>query len=82
MRPVAAHPVSAALSPPNLVDFDGRGKYSPPEFTWKNTVAPTAIVFLNSDKLGKEYDKELLVGDIKFGNIYHFELNHDRTQLA
>lgn len=71
----------ASDNPPELVSFDGKGKYSQPEFTWKPTVAPTAITFLNSDKLGMEYKNQLFVGDIKFGNIYHFELNKDRTQL-
>jgi glucose/arabinose dehydrogenase len=36
----------------DLVDFGGKGKYSDPEFEWGDTVAPTAITFLNSDKLG------------------------------
>jgi glucose/arabinose dehydrogenase len=62
----------APENPQNLVDFDGKGQYSPPEFTWKPTVAPTAIIFLKSDKLGDEYRNQLFVGDIKFGNIYHF----------
>ncbi|MGI8831622.1 MAG: PQQ-dependent sugar dehydrogenase, partial [Nitrososphaeraceae archaeon] len=35
-----------------LVDFNGKGKYSPPEFTWFDDVGPTAIRFFNSDKLG------------------------------
>jgi aldose sugar dehydrogenase len=64
-----------------LVDFNGRGKYSPPEFTWFNDVAPTSIKFLNSDKLGKEYENDIFVGDILNGNIYHFDLNKERTDL-
>ncbi|MDP9287376.1 MAG: PQQ-dependent sugar dehydrogenase, partial [Thermoproteota archaeon] len=31
-----------------LVNFDGKGKYRDPEFTWFNTVGPTKILFLNS----------------------------------
>jgi len=36
----------------NLVNFNGKGKYSSPEFIWKDTVAPTAIKFLTTSKLG------------------------------
>ena len=63
----------------DLVDFGGMGKYSAPEFTWSNTVAPTAIRFLTTDKLGSQYRNDLLVADVKYGNIYHFKLNKDRT---
>lgn len=62
----------------DLVDFGSTGKYSPPEFTWSNTVGPTA---LNSSKLGEKYKHDIFVGDIKYGNIYHFKLNKDRTGL-
>jgi aldose sugar dehydrogenase len=64
-----------------LVDFDGKGKYSKPEFIWRDTVGPTAIAFINSDKLGKKYSNDILVGDIKYGNLYHFDLNDKRTGL-
>ncbi len=63
----------------DLVDFGGKGKYSAPEFTWSNTVAPTALIFLTTDKLGQEYKNDIFVSDIKYGNIYHFKLNKDRT---
>jgi aldose sugar dehydrogenase len=63
----------------NLEDFGGKGQYSSPEFTWD--VAPTALKFLNSDKLGKEYENDMFVGDIKNGNLYHFELDKQRTGL-
>ena len=36
--------------PSDLVDFDAKGKYSSPEFTWKYTVGPTALIFLSSRK--------------------------------
>jgi len=69
-----------------FVDFGGKGKYSNPEFSWgikggNFTVAPTGIVFLNSTKLGKQYENDMFVSDAKYGNIYHFELNANRTQL-
>ena len=62
-----------------LIDFGGHGKYSAPEFTWSNTVAPTALVFLTTDKIGQEYKNDMFVSDIKYGNIYHFKLNIERT---
>ena len=48
---------------------------------WNNTVGVTAIKFLNSDKLGKDYENDMFVGDITNGNLYHFNLNKDRNQL-
>ncbi|HET6800445.1 MAG TPA: PQQ-dependent sugar dehydrogenase, partial [Nitrososphaeraceae archaeon] len=73
----------APLHPENgLVDFGGKGKYSPPEFTWRESLGPTAIKFLNSDRLGKQYENDIFVGDISKGNLYHFDLNKDRTELV
>jgi glucose/arabinose dehydrogenase len=71
----------ASEKPDNLVDFAGKGKYSPPEFTWNNTVGPTAIKFISTDKLGKEYENDIFVADVSYGRIYHFELNQNRTEL-
>src|SRR4029079_5536427 len=65
-----------------LVSFDGKGKYSKPEFVWDNTVAPTALVFLTSDKLGQEYRNDIFVGSVKDGIIFHFDLNKDRKSLS
>ena len=65
-----------------MVDFAGKGKYSPPEFTWLKPVAPTALKFLDSVKLGKQYQNDMFVGDYKNGNIYHFKLDQSRTGLA
>ncbi len=70
------------LHPSHLVDFGGKGKYRLPEFTWVKTVAPTALTFLNSSKLGKQYQNDLFVGDFNNGNIYHFKLNTNRTSLS
>ena len=64
-----------------LVSFDGKGEYSDPKFEWRDTLGPTAVKFLNSDKLGAEYGNDMFVGDIVNGRIYHFELNQDRTEL-
>ena len=66
--------------PSKFVDFGGRGKYSPPEFVWNKTVGPTALKFLNSNRLGVEYENTLFVGDV-LGTIYNFKLNNDRSEL-
>jgi glucose/arabinose dehydrogenase len=68
-------------SPEGLVDFDGKGKYSSPEFTWKGRFGPTALKFLESNKLGEQYENDLFVGDIHNGTLYRFELNKDRSGL-
>ena len=65
----------------DLVGFDGKAKYSEPEFTWYTAVGPTAIKFLDSDRLGKRYQNDMFVGDFNNGNIYHFDLNKERTKL-
>lgn len=74
-------PQNISRSPDNLVDFDGKGKYSNPEFAFFNPVGVTAIKFLNSDKMGIQYKNDLFIGDIKYGKIYHFDLNDNRTSL-
>jgi glucose/arabinose dehydrogenase len=71
----------APETPASLVDFGGKGNYSTPEFIWKNRYGPTAIKFLDSDKLGKKYMNDMFVGDVRNGNIYRFELNEQRTEL-
>jgi aldose sugar dehydrogenase len=68
--------------PEDLENFNGKGKYSEPEFIWKQTLAPTALVFVNSSRYGEEYEKDMIVGDFMKGNLYHFDLNEDRTELS
>lgn len=58
------------------------GRYSDPEFVWTTPVGVTAIKFLNSDKLGKNYENDMFVADILHGAIYHFELNENRDGLV
>lgn len=64
-----------------LVSFSGTGKYNDPKFVWNQTVAPTALLFLNSDRFGPAYKNDMFVGDYQFGRIYHFELNSERNGL-
>jgi aldose sugar dehydrogenase len=65
-----------------LVNFVGNGVYRDPEFSWVDTVGPTEVLFFNSDKLGDEYENDMLVADVHFGRIYDFNLNENRTGLV
>jgi len=69
-------------SPKDLVDFGGKGKYSSPEFSWKGRYGPTALVFLDSTKLGKEYENDLFVGNMHNLSILHFDLTEDRNGIS
>ncbi|HEY7571979.1 MAG TPA: PQQ-dependent sugar dehydrogenase [Nitrososphaeraceae archaeon] len=71
----------AGKADPNidLVNLGGKGVYSDPKFVWNPSVAPTALKFLNSSKLGKQYQNTLFVGDVLTGNLYNFKLNGQRN---
>ena len=71
-----------SMDPTDLVNFGGKGKYSPPEFVWKNTIGPTALKFLDSSKLGKEYENDMFVGCFNLGIILHFDLSKNRRELS
>jgi aldose sugar dehydrogenase len=64
-----------------LVEFDGKGKYSSPEFIWEYTVGPSAIKFYNSTHLGESYLNDMFVGNVNEHALYHFELSDDRREL-
>jgi glucose/arabinose dehydrogenase len=65
----------------SLVNFSGHGTYDSPKFIWYEPIAPTALKFLNSDQLGEKYENDMFIGDIN-GNIYHFDLSKNRTELS
>lgn len=70
MGPVASPP------PAGLFDLPGAGNtYSNPEFTWFDTNAPTAILFLDGSTLGASFDDSAFVADNNPGNLYEFPLN-------
>jgi glucose/arabinose dehydrogenase len=71
---------SNSIIPDKVVNFEGKGVYSDPEFVWRYPVGPTALTFLASNKFG-EHENDLLVADYQ-GNIYHFSLNDNRTELT
>jgi aldose sugar dehydrogenase len=66
--------------PKDLVYFGGKGHYSPPEFIWDKSTPPTAVLFLDSKNLGEEYKNDMFVGSVD-GQIFHFDLNDNRTSL-
>ena len=68
-------------NPSNIVTFEGKGKYYSPEFIWNRTVGPTGLIFMTTDKLGKQYENDMFVADVENGRIYHFKLNQSRTGL-
>jgi glucose/arabinose dehydrogenase len=68
----------------NLTDlefFNGNGKYYDPAFEWFLPIGITDLVFVPSDKIGKEYEGNIFVGDINNGYLYRFILNQSRTGL-
>ncbi len=70
------------IDPKDLVEFNGKGHYRDPELVWQNTVGPTALLFMTSDKMGSQYVNDMFVGDVHNGRIYHFDLTEDRTHLV
>lgn len=66
----------------DLFDMPGGGSvYSDPEFSWEETIAPTAIVFPAGSALGSAYDDVALVGDVNTGQLYGLPLNDARDGL-
>ncbi len=65
-----------------LITFDGRGHYEEPKLVWTKSVGLTAIIFLDSDKLGNQYKNDIFVGSVHNGHIYHFKLNQDRNDFS
>ena len=55
--------------------------YSDRVFSWRYAIGVTDIEFFNSSKLGSEYRNNIFVGDINNGNLYYFQVNHNRTGL-
>jgi aldose sugar dehydrogenase len=68
-------------NPKQLVSFKNNGKYSEPEFSWIPTVAPTGLVFFDSNNYGPDYNDTIFVGDANTGTLYNFRLNENRTGL-
>ena len=52
------------------------------KLTWNKDIGTPAISFVNSSKLGQQYENDLFVGDSNNGTIYHFDLDKNRTKLS
>jgi len=61
----------------NMSQIDGF-TYSDPEFSWELTVAPTGLLFADSDNFQK-YRNDLFVGNCNTGILFKFTLNEERT---
>jgi aldose sugar dehydrogenase len=64
-----------------LLSFNGSGRYSSPELTWDQTMAPTSVAFLNSSNLGNRYENDMFVGTAK-NMLLRFDLNENRSELV
>jgi glucose/arabinose dehydrogenase len=80
MGPITRSGIEQADLEEELVIFDG-SKYADPVFSWEESVGVTDLEFLNSTVLGPKYAYNLFVGDINNGDLYYFELNHNRTGI-
>jgi glucose/arabinose dehydrogenase len=69
-----------SLDPQNQSDlYQIPGSHSAdPKFSWRNTVGPTGIAFLDSTALGAQHENQNFVGDVNNGNLYRFPLNGAR----
>ena len=72
--------LGTGATPDDLVYF-GKGSYAEPKFDWVNPIGITALKFLNSGKLGQEYQNNMFVGDINNGLLYRFILNQARDGI-
>ncbi len=61
--------------------YFGKGSYAEPKFDWVTPIGITALKFLNSGKLGQEYQNNMFVGDINNGLLYRFILNQPRDGI-
>ena len=73
--------LGTGATPDDLVYF-GNATYSEPKLSWITPIGITALKFLDSGKLGTEYQNNMFVGDIDNGLLYRFILNDARDDLA
>jgi len=73
--------LGTGATPDDLVYF-GKGSYAEPKLSWITPIGITALKFLNSDKLGDQYQNNMFVGDINNGLLYRFILNESRDGLS
>lgn len=80
MGPISKNLFFHNVTVSNLVNFPG-SHYADPVFSWYQTIAPTAIEFMKSSKIGEKYKNNIFVGDYNNGNLYYFEVNQTRTGI-
>ena len=71
-------PASRSAGSTNNLFVSPGSQYADPKFSWLATVAPTALLFLNSTELGNKYRNDLFVGDFNNGNLYWLPVNNAR----
>jgi len=65
----------------NLWNAPG-SSYADPQFTWAVPVAPTALTFVASRRMGCALEHRLLVGNFQCGSLQRFELDGTRSALT
>jgi aldose sugar dehydrogenase len=78
--PLSNH--TTLIPPADLLNLDGKLKYSYPELATKYPAGLTALAFINSTNYGKQYENDMFVGDFHNGYIYHFDLNTNRSAIV
>ena len=63
----------------DLVYF-GKGSYAEPKFDWVTPIGITALKFLNSGKLGQEYQNNMFVGE--FTTVCYIDLSLIRLEMV
>jgi glucose/arabinose dehydrogenase len=56
--------------------------YSDPEYSWADSIGPTATEFVRSRRMGCALEHALLVGNVNCGEIYRFTLDASRQALS
>ena len=59
----------------------GNSQYRDPKFVFNTPIGITDAKFLNSDKLGREYENNLFTADINNGYLYRLNLNDNRDGI-
>jgi hypothetical protein len=57
----------------NNVNGIDRASFEHPKIIWNKNLGPSAISFVNTSKLGKQYENDLFVGDINNDSLYQCE---------
>jgi hypothetical protein len=67
--------------PSDLVDFDAKESTVHPSLYGNILLVSEPLIFLSTERLSKEYENNVFVGDVNNRRIYHFKLNQNRTGL-